>query len=130
MAPYEKKILKTWATIQKQKTKRGSNKNVFIGAMSADVVILAAGVVLSGDRQWEEKKKEKTQFIVFCKCYKTPNGSKKKKENKRVGFNTPVLLEAPARQFIGGLVGIYIYQWEAVRMIGSIARSLAPPGGR
>ena len=47
------------------------------------------------------RKKKKTQFIVFCKCFKTPNGSKKKKEIKRIGFNTLALLEAPARQFIG-----------------------------
>ena len=65
LAPYEKKILKTWATIEKQKTKRGSSKIVFIGAMSADVVILAAGVVLSGDRQREEKKNEKNTVYRF-----------------------------------------------------------------
>ena len=49
----------------------------------------------------KRRKKKKTQFIVFCKCYKTPNGSKKKKEIKRVGSNTAVLLEALARRFIG-----------------------------
>ena len=27
-------------------------------------------------------------FIVFCECYKTPNGSKKKKEIKRVDSNS------------------------------------------
>ena len=57
-----KKVLKKQvATIQKQKTKRGSSKIVFIGAMSADVVILAVGVVLGGGRQREEKK-QKTSF--------------------------------------------------------------------
>jgi hypothetical protein len=61
----KKKILKTWATIQKQKTKRGSSKIVFIGAMSADVVILAVGVVLGGGRQREEKKKGKNTVYRF-----------------------------------------------------------------
>ena len=46
--------------------------------MSADVVILAVGVVLGGGRQREEKKKEKTQLLIFCKPHKTPSGSKTK----------------------------------------------------
>ena len=51
--------METLATIQKQKTKRGSSKIVFIGAMSADVVILWVGAILGGGRQREEKKNEK-----------------------------------------------------------------------
>ena len=35
-------------------------------------------------------------FIVFCKCYKTQNGSKNKMENKREGDNRVALLEALA----------------------------------
>ena len=100
MAPLEKKkILKTWATIQKQKTKKGSSKIVFIGAMSADAVILAAAVVLSGDRQRGEKKKEKTQFIVFCKCYKTPNGSKKKQKKQKRWVQQPRTFGGPRSAF-------------------------------
>ena len=93
--------------IQKQKTKIGSNKIVFIGAMSADVVILALRTVMfyggqcpAGGGVEKVEKNEKLCFIVFCKCYKMHNGSKKKKEIKRVGFNSPELLEAPARRFI------------------------------
>ena len=48
----------------------------------------------------KRRKKKKTQFIVFCQPYKTPNGSKKKKEKKRIGFNSVVLLEALAQRFI------------------------------
>ena len=58
------------------------------------------GVVLGGGRQREEKKKEKTQFIVFCQPYKTPSGSKKKEENKRAGCNSLALLEALAKRFV------------------------------
>ena len=36
------------------------------------------GVVLGDGRQREEKKKGKTQLIIFCKPHKTPSGSKKK----------------------------------------------------
>ena len=61
----KKRFEKTWATIQKQKTKRGSSKIVFIRAMSADVVILAVGVVLGGGRQREEKKNEKNTVYRF-----------------------------------------------------------------
>ena len=133
LAPYEKKNLENmaWATIQKQKTKRGSSKIVSIGALSADVFILAAGVSFSPVTGSGKIRKMKNTVYRF-QCYKTPNGSKKKREiKKRVGFNTPVLFGGP-RSAIHRRAGgnIYIYQWEAVRMIGSIARSLAPPGGR
>jgi hypothetical protein len=36
------------------------------------------GVVLDGGRQREEKKTEKTQFVIFYKPHKTPSGRKKK----------------------------------------------------
>ena len=49
----------------------------------------------------KRRKMKKTQFIVFCQPYKTPNGSKKKEEIKREGDNSLVLLEALAGQFIG-----------------------------
>ena len=69
MSRAEANIVAWWqiygAAIRKQRTNRGSRKIVFIGAMSADVVILAAGVVLSGDRQREEKKKEKNIVYRF-----------------------------------------------------------------
>ena len=39
-------------------------------------------------------------LIVFCQPYKTPNGSKKEKENKKVGLNRAALLEALAQRFI------------------------------
>ena len=68
--------------------------------MSADVVILAVGVVLGGGRQREEKKKKTTQFIVFSQLYKTPSGSKNKKKNKREGGNSGPLLEARAERFV------------------------------
>ena len=46
------------------------------------------------------RKIKKTQFIVFCQPYKTPNGSKKKRKSKRDGGKSTALLEAPARRFI------------------------------
>ena len=49
----------------------------------------------------KKAKNNKKSFVVFCKCFKTPNGREKKKEIKRVGFNRVALLEAPARRFIG-----------------------------
>ena len=61
--------------------------------MSADVVILAVGVVLGGDRQREEKKKGKTQFIVLSQPHKTPSESKKNRENKKDPPISVALLE-------------------------------------
>jgi hypothetical protein len=76
--------------------------------MWLNVVILALRTVMfyggqcpAGGGVEKVEKKQKNSFVVFCKCYKTPNGSKKKKENKRGGGNSVVLLEAPARRFIG-----------------------------
>ena len=60
-----RKTKKHGAAIQKQRTKRGSSKIVFIGAMFSDVVILAVGVVLGGGRQREEKKNEKNAVYRF-----------------------------------------------------------------
>ena len=57
------------------------------------------GVVLGGGRQREEKKKKKTQFIVFCQPHKTPSGSKKKEENKRVGAKNTERFGALAQRF-------------------------------
>ena len=57
------------------------------------------GVVLGGGRQREDKKKEKTQFIVFCQPHKTPSGSKKKEENKRVGAKNTERFGALAQRF-------------------------------
>ena len=54
------------------------------------------GVVLGGGRQREEKKK---QFIVFCQSHKTPSGSKKKGENKRVGAKNTERFGALAQRF-------------------------------
>ena len=48
----------------------------------------------------KRRKKTKTQFIVFRQPYKTPNGSKKKKKNKRDTSVGIALLEALAGQFI------------------------------
>ena len=56
--------------------------------MSADVVIWAVGVVLGGGRQREEKKKGKTQFIVF-----SHNESKQNRENKKGPLINGALLE-------------------------------------
>ena len=61
----KKTILKNMGHDSKTKTKRGSSKIVFIGAMSADVVILAVGVVLGGGRQREEKKNEENTVYRF-----------------------------------------------------------------
>ena len=61
----KKRFGKTWATIKKQKTKKGSSRIVFIGAMSAYVVMLAIGIVLGGGRQREEKKNEKNTVYRF-----------------------------------------------------------------
>ena len=47
------------------------------------------------------EKHQNLRFIVFCKCYKTLNGSKKKQKNKRDGDNSTELLEALVGQFIG-----------------------------
>ena len=75
--------------------------------MWLNVVILALRTVTfyggqcpAGGGVEKVEKKQKNSFVVFCKCYKTPNGSKKKKENKRGGGNSPALLEAFARRFI------------------------------
>ena len=38
-------------------------------------------------------------FIVFCQPYKTPNGSKKKEENKRVGAKNTERFGALAQRF-------------------------------
>ena len=40
-------------------------------------------------------------FIVFCRCYQTPNGSKKTERTKPDGLFSTALLEALAGQFIG-----------------------------
>ena len=61
----KKRFEKTWAAIQKQRTKRGSSQIVFIGATFADVVILALGVVLGGGRQREEKTNEENTVYRF-----------------------------------------------------------------
>ena len=59
LAEDENNVLeKHGASIQKQRTKKGSSKIVCIGAMSADVVILIVGVVLGRGRQREEEKNE------------------------------------------------------------------------
>ena len=59
LAEDEKNVLKKHgAATQKQRTKRGLRKSVFIGAMFADVVILAFDLFRGGGRQREEKKKE------------------------------------------------------------------------
>ena len=96
----KKKIFKNMGHDSKTEDQKRIKQNCFHRAMSADVAILWVGAILGGGRQREEKKNEKTQFIVFCQPYKTPNGSKKKQKNKRVGFNRVELLEALARRFI------------------------------
>ena len=75
--------------------------------MWLNVVILALGTVMfhggrcpAGGVVEKVEKKRKCCFIVFCKCYKTPNGSKKKKENKSDTSVGTALLEALAGQFI------------------------------
>ena len=131
MAPYEKKNLENmaWATIQKQ-TKRGSSKIVSIGALSADVFILAAGVSFSPVTGSGKIRKMKNTVYRF-QCYKTPNGSKKKREiKKRVGFNTPVLFGGPRSAIhrrAGGNIYIYISVGSGSndRFDRSIARSTA-----
>ena len=75
--------------------------------MWLNVVILALRMVMfyggqcpAGGGVEKIEKKQKNSFVIFCKWYKTHNGSKKKKENKRGGGNSRVLLEALARRFI------------------------------
>ena len=69
------------------------------------------GVVLGGDRQREEKK---TQFIVFCQPHKTPSGSKKKEENKRVGAKTPNVLELSLSVLPGLETGPFIFKTQGI----------------
>ena len=58
------------------------------------------GFFRSRSRRWPAAGREeqilKTQLIVFCQPYKTPNGSKNKKENKRVGAKNTELFGALA----------------------------------
>ena len=85
---------------------RGFLMGSLVGAcppMWLNVVILAVGTVLfhggrcpAGGVVEKVEKKRKCCFIVFCKCYKTPNGSKKKKENKSDTSVGGPLLEALA----------------------------------
>ena len=91
---------------------RGFLMGALVGDLSADVAQCGYfgtknGHVLfmgANARQAAElkklKKNKKNSFVVFCKCYKTPNGSKKKQKNKRDGDNSPELLEPPARRLI------------------------------
>ena len=89
---------------------RGFLMGALVGDLSADVAQCGYFGIKNGHDSWgrcpaggvvEKVEKRKCCFIVFCKCYKTPNGSKKKQENKREGGNTPVLLESLAQRFIG-----------------------------
>ena len=64
------KIEQGWATIKQQKTKKESSKIVFVGDMSADVVVLTVGIVLGGGRQREEKKKENKTVYRFLPILK------------------------------------------------------------
>ena len=54
----KKRFEKTWGSDSKTEDQRGSSKIVFIGAMFADVLILAFQIVLGGGRQRQEKKKK------------------------------------------------------------------------
>ena len=70
-------LKKQAAAIQKKRAKRGSNKIGFIGALVANVVILALGVILGCGCSGKKGKKTKTQFTVVSQPYKAPSESKK-----------------------------------------------------
>ena len=87
------------AVIMNWGTQKESSNIGFIGPCPRGGIICEDFAILDAGRQREENKKEKTQFILFSHPYKTPSGSKKKEENKRVGAKNTERFGALAQRF-------------------------------
>ena len=91
-----KRFEKRGTTIQTQRTKQTSSKIGFIMFFPVRGFIYKVFAILGAGRQREEKNRYINTVYRFLPTLQNANGSKKIKENNRVGFNSGALLEALA----------------------------------